>query len=112
MGGEATDVTIPVVSITQDDGGLLRSVNGARGSLRTDPSQLAGTNQNFMRLYAPCTDDPGSSTRHWDVVATPNLLMEPSVNSDLLHGLDLTLYQLLDMGWTRPPKSGRRTYNR
>jgi hypothetical protein len=112
MGGEATDIRIPVISITQDDGGVLRSVNGARGMLRSDPSQLAGTNQNFVRLYAPCADDPGSSTHHWDVVATPNLLMEPAVNSDLLHGFDLTIYQLLDIGWTRPARSGRRTYNR
>jgi PA domain len=110
--GDNSDITIPVISITQDDGGLLRTVDGARGTLRNDPSQLAGTKQNFARLYAPCTDEPGSSLHHWDVVATPNLLMEPSVNGDLLHGLDLTLYQLLDIGWKLPPKSGRRSYNR
>ena len=110
--GDASDVTIPVISITQDDGGLLRSVNGARATLRNDPSQLAGTNQGYVRLYAPCTNDPGSSLHHWDVVSTPNLLMEPSINSDLLHGVDLTLHQLLDIGWKLPPRSGRRGYNR
>ncbi|HEY0157379.1 MAG TPA: PA domain-containing protein [Thermoanaerobaculia bacterium] len=110
--GDGGDITIPAISVTQDDGSLLRSVNGARGTIRTDPSQLAGTNQNYMRLYAPCTEEPGSSTHHWDVNASPNLLMEPSINSDLLHGLDLTLYQLLDIGWTRPQRSGRRSYNR
>jgi hypothetical protein len=65
-----------------------------------------------MRLFAPCTQDPGSSTYHWDTVASPNLLMEPSVNSDLLHGLDLTLHQLLDIGWTLPARSGRRILKR
>lgn len=111
-GGDGADITIPVISVTQDDGGILRSVDGVRGTLHTDPRQFAGTNRDFVRLYAPCTDEPGSSTRHWDVGATPNLLMEPAINSDLLHGLDLTLYQLLDIGWKRPARSGRRTYNR
>ncbi|HEX8255298.1 MAG TPA: PA domain-containing protein [Thermoanaerobaculia bacterium] len=110
MGGEATDITIPIVSITLDDGAKLRSQIGSdvRGMLRNE-SQLAGTSsEGFMRLYAPCTFEGGSSVHHWDVVSNPNLLMEPSVNGDLLHGLDLTLDQLLDMGWTRPEKSGRR----
>jgi hypothetical protein len=110
--GDNSDITIPVISITQDDGSLLRTVAGARGTLRNDPSQLAGTKQNYTRLYAPCTNEPGSSIHHWDVVSSPNLLMEPTINSDLLHALDLTLYQLLDIGWKLPPKSGRRTYNR
>jgi hypothetical protein len=111
MGGEATDITIPVVSISQTDGDVIKTQLSANAnvnaSLRNDPSALAGTKNGYLRLYAPCTNDPGSSTHHWDVTATPNLLMEPSVNSDLLHGVDLTVYQLLDMGWSLPPRTGR-----
>ena len=112
MSGEAPDVTIPVISITQDDGDKLKAELAknapVRGMTRNDPSQLAGTTkEGYVRLYAPCTDEPGSSTHHWDTVSSPNLLMEPSINSDLRHGLDLTLYQLLDIGWTLPPKTGR-----
>lgn len=117
MGGGAEDITIPVISIAANDGDVLKvqlDANAAVNStLRNDPTQLAGaTKEGYVRLYAPCTDDPGSSTHHWDVVANPNLLMEPSINSDLLHGVDLTLYQLLDMGWTQPARSGRPTGKR
>ena len=113
LGGNADDITIPVVSITLDNGAALRSQLTANpaltASLRLDGSQLAGTSkEGYVRLYAPCTYEGGSSIHHWDVSADPDLLMEPSVNSGLLHGLDLTLYQLLDIGWSLPPKSGRR----
>jgi hypothetical protein len=70
----------------------------------------------YLRLYAPCTLASGSSVFHWDVTASPNLLMEPAINGDLSHGVDLTLNQLIDMGWTRSadsgPPSGRRTLKR
>ena len=112
LGGSADDVRIPAISITQDDGNALKAQLNANAQvssmLRVDPSQLAGTaSAGYVRLYAPCTQEPGSSTYHWDITATPNLLMEPSVNSDLLHGLDLTLYQLIDMGWSLPARTGR-----
>src|SRR5436189_2657903 len=113
LGGTATDITIPVISITQTDGTALKaqltSNTTVDASLHLDPSQLAGTTkQGYLRLYAPCVVEPGSSVHHWDTTATPNLLMEPFIGSDLLHGLDLTIYQLIDMGWTQPPRSGRR----
>ncbi|HYR28380.1 MAG TPA: PA domain-containing protein [Thermoanaerobaculia bacterium] len=117
LGGTSADVNIPVVSITQDDGAALKAqLTGnvqMAGLLRIDPSQLAGASQEgYVRLYAPCTAEPGSSTYHWDVVASPNLLMEPNVSSDLVHGLDLTLYQLLDMGWALPARTGRTVLRR
>lgn len=117
MGGEADDITITVVSIGAKDGDLLKAPLGANTSvsaqLRIDPSQRAGeTPEGYLRLYAPCTVSPGSSTHHWDVAANPNLLMEPDINSDLLHGVDLTVYQLLDIGWTMPERSGRRFLKR
>jgi hypothetical protein len=113
MGGTAGDVTIPVISITAANGDLLKAqINASTGveaALRIDPSQLAGTTkEGYLRLYAPCTFEAGSSIHHWDTIATPNLLMEPFVGSDLLHGLDLTIHQLLDLGWSQPPRSGRR----
>lgn len=113
MSGEAPDITIPVVSIGTDDGDALKNQLGqsaaVHASLRVDPSQFGGTSrEGWMRLYAPCTFDPGSTRSHWDIVSSPNLLMEPSINNDLLHGVDLTIYQLLDIGWTMPARSGRR----
>lgn len=113
MGGDATDIRIPVISISPTDGDQLKTQLTAgtvvSGSVRNDPSQLGGASkEGMLRLYAPCTDDPGSSIHHWDVTSSPNLLMEPFVNGDLLLGVDLTMYQLLDIGWSLPPKSGRR----
>jgi hypothetical protein len=117
MAGTTDAVRIPVVSITQDVGDALKAQLSANTQvntmLRVDPSQLAGASQEgYIRLYSPCTQEPGSSTYHWDVVASPNLLMEPNVNSDLQHGLDLTMSQLLDIGWTLPARSGRRILKR
>lgn len=112
---DASDVTIPVISISATDGDVLRGVlgGGVNGILRIDPTQLAGSAKSGrVRLYAPCTIQSGSSTHHWDVVASPNLLMEPNISSDLSHGVDLTLYQLLDLGWTAQPKTGRRLLKR
>ena len=58
-----------------------------------------------MRLYAPAVVAPGSSGSHWDVSATPNLLMEPFINSDLraIDTLDLTPALMQDIGWTLLP---------
>ena len=112
MGGEATDVTIPVISISLNDGAALKAQLTANANVtamvRIDPSQLSGASpEGYVRLYAPCDYAPGSSIHHWDVAATPNLLMEPFINSDLLDTVDLAIYQLMDIGWTQPPRSGR-----
>ena len=117
MGGTSTEVRIPVLSLSTVDGNALKAQLTANarveGMLRVDPSQLSGaTKEGHVRLYSPCTTEPGSSTYHWDTVASPNLLMEPSVSSDLMHGLDLTLNQMLDIGWSLPARSGRRILKR
>jgi hypothetical protein len=114
-GEDADDVTVPIISIGINDATRLKAQFAGevvmRGLMRTDPSQRAGTSpEGYVRLYAPCTLQQGSSVHHWDVVATPNLLMEPSINSDLLHDVDLTMYMLIDMGWTT--RTGRRFLQR
>lgn len=116
MGGDDAGISIPVISVTQDQGDALNAQlaqnNEVRGMLRVDPSRMAGaSDQGYVRLYAPCTIAPGSSKHHWDIVASPNLLMEPFINRDLLDSLDLSLYQLQDIGWTMP-RTGRRVLSR
>ncbi len=49
-------------------------------------------------LYTPSTFASGSSVSHWDTRATPNLLMEPSLNAGL-SGVDITGSFLADIGW-------------
>jgi hypothetical protein len=115
MGGESTAVTIPAIGIRKIDGDRIRAqlADGVDGALRLDPSRRAGASATgFVKLYVPCTLEAGSSMYHWDTSATPNLLMEPFVNEDLPHGVDLTLQQLLDIGWTVGTPSGRRVLRR
>ncbi len=70
-------------------------LTGATGYL-TGGTDAAG----HARLYAPNPVQPGSSISHFDTAASPNLLMEPYITSNLGSDLDLTDEQLFDVGWT------------
>lgn len=116
-GGSDGTIVIPAVGISQADGDALkvavpaavpygsRSKPGAVTiSLSVDPTRVAGADTaGRPLLYTPTTLASGSSVSHWDVSATPNLLMEPNINPDL--GLiltppyDLTVPVLKDIGW-------------
>jgi MYXO-CTERM domain-containing protein len=108
MAGTAPDVTIPVLGITQADGAALKTAVGAGAvnmSLARETTHRAGADSaNRALMYAPPTLETGSSVSHWDKSAFPNLLMEPVINSDLTHNLDLTVPLLKDIGWAEPTK--------
>jgi hypothetical protein len=116
MGGESADVRIPAIGISKSDGDAIRqqlTLGLLNGSISVDPSSRSGASPSgHVRLYVPCVAEPGSSMYHWDISASPNLLMEPSISEDLTHGLDLTIHQLLDIGWTQAGPSGRRVLRR
>jgi hypothetical protein len=103
LGGVDPTVTIPAVRISLADGNLLKNALGSGSvfvSLGIDKTQFAGADRLFRALlYAPNPVAPGSSISHFDTIATPNLLMEPAINADLPHGIDLTLQQMTDIGW-------------
>jgi hypothetical protein len=108
MGGASPDVMIPSVGISRDDGDAIKAVlpGNSVSKLVLDPDFLAGaTADGWVRLYAPDPVQPGSSKSHWDTAATPNLLMEPSINSDLesATNLDLTPFLFMDIGWQLLP---------
>ena len=71
------------------------------GKLFLDPSRLAGGDDlGRVLLYTPNPLQQGSSISHWDTSASPNLLMEPFASPSLTLGeVDLTLPQMLDIGW-------------
>jgi hypothetical protein len=116
-GGSDASITIPSAGITMADGDALKAAvaaavpYGTRAkagvvtvSLGTDPSRIAGADANGNPLlYTPNPLVGGSSVSHWDVTASPNLLMEPNINPDLtttlVPPLDLTLPLLKDLGW-------------
>ena len=112
LGGTDENVVIPAVRISQEDGQALkqaltrrsRTASGVIGSLGVDPARLAGADRaRRIRMYSPEQYSPGSSVSHYTVDAKPNQLMEPSINSDLLHVVrpprDLTYPLLQDIGW-------------
>lgn len=116
-GGADPTITIPSAGITLADGNALKAAvpasvpYGSRStpgsvtaSWAADPSRIAGADAlGRPLLYTPNPLVGGSSVSHWDVSATPNLLMEPNINSDLGTVLsapkDLTLPLLKDLGW-------------
>jgi len=102
-GGWGPGITIPVVMISQADGNTLRAqlAGGVTATLTVDPGHLAGVHDpdNRMLMYAPNPYQGGSSVSHWDTSAFPNLLMEPSINTDLSSSVDMTRYLFEDIGW-------------
>ena len=103
MGGSDPAIMIPSVGITLAQGNALKAElsSGVNVKLLLDKDFQAGTSEGYVRLYAPTQVSLGSSISHWDTSATPNLLMEPFINSDLTpaFGLDLTPYLFEDIGW-------------
>lgn len=104
LGGTDPAVTIPAVRITLADGNRFKAalaLGPVSSSLGLDLSRRAGADAAGRALvYTPVPMAPGSSVSHFDVSAFPNALMEPAINGDLTHGVDLTLPAFRDLGWT------------
>ena len=112
-GGSDPTITIPVVSITQADGALIKAQlgGGVTMSLDMDPVGLAGTdNAGRPLMYAPNPFASGSSVSHFDVSLTPNALMEPAINTSLSSDVDLTLNVFADIGWLDLPVATRLAF--
>ena len=103
LGGNSASATIPTLGISQADGQALRDeLPGVSVAFTFDSSQLSGADSNgLVRLFAPGTVQPGSSFSHWDTIALPNLLMEPSITDTLESriNVDLTVALYADIGW-------------
>lgn len=102
MGGTDATITIPTVSLSQTDGGNVKAAlaSGVNVTMQLDATKLAGaTDAGRALMYAPSTLAPGSSVSHWDVSASPNLLMEPFITNDLTDSIDLMHDLFTDIGW-------------
>ena len=104
MGGSGPGIAIPSMGISFELGQELRASLPVV-KLKIDPSVQAGTQDGFVRLYAPSVVALGSSISHWDVTASPNLLMEPFITNTLRAAdtLDLTPALFEDLGWVLLP---------
>ena len=58
-----------------------------------------------VQLFAPNPVQSGSSVSHFTNAASPNLLMEPFINTGIPLTLDLTRQQMRDIGWYRDTTS-------
>jgi len=103
MAGNNPAITIPSVMVSQADGNAIKAqlANGVQATLQVSLTRRAGMDLSGRPLvYTPNPLQSGSSVSHFDTSARPNLLMEPSINSDLAHdGVDLTLALFRDLGW-------------
>ena len=96
--------TIPVVFISQNSGAELLTILAADPNMEVNVTPSAvisggGEPEFRARLNAPAMIQPGSSISHWSPAASPNLLMEPSINSNLDSALDLSPVLMRDLGW-------------
>ena len=106
LGGAAAGITIPSVRLTITDGNTIKAqlAGGVSAQLGLNMAQRAGAD-SAGRVFVNATNPvvPGSSISHWDPVAFPNLLMEPTSDPAVTHLLvppsDLTLAQMRDIGW-------------
>lgn len=112
LGGSDPSIAIPSAGISQADGDTLKAaLAGGDDDSDSDSevevefgfsaTQVAGTSQGFVRLFAPNPVQPGSSKSHWDITADPSLLMEPRLTPNLesAQTLDLSPALLDDIGW-------------
>jgi hypothetical protein len=111
MGGLDDTLTIPAVRVTKDDGARLKAIladSSMTVTIGLNSTVRAGADRDGrVLLYTPDPYESGSSVSHWDTIATPNLLMEPTISADLKHEVsppaDLSLQLLKDLGWNPPP---------
>ena len=106
MGGFNSRIRIPSAGITHAAGEAFKAELASTAievRLIGDRKLLSGADDNgYVRLYAPNPVEPGSSKSHFDVSATPNLLMEPFVTPNLKSRMSFDLGDdlLYDVGWT------------
>jgi hypothetical protein len=103
LGGTDPTITIPAVRVTLADGNRFKAAllaGAVNVSMTVDLSRRAGADaSNRALVYTPVPVAQGSSVSHFDTSAFPNALMEPAINGDLTHGVDLTLPVFRDIGW-------------
>jgi hypothetical protein len=101
--GSPASIIIPSVRITLADGDALKGALNAgpvSATLVADPMHYVGADgAHRALLFTPQPLVSGSSLSHWDPLASPNLLMEPSITDNPTHSLDLTVPLMLDLGW-------------
>lgn len=100
MGGSDPTITIPAYSITQALGNSIKADLSSPGVNVTLGYANIGVNQGCVRMFAPNPVLAGSSVSHFHADATPDLLMEPALNTTIFNHVDLTLPLFADIDWS------------
>lgn len=100
MGGSDATITIPAYSITQALGTSIKADLPSPGVNVTMGYANIGVNQGCVRMFAPNPVLNGSSVSHFHADATPDLLMEPALNTTIFNHVDLTLPFFADIDWS------------
>jgi hypothetical protein len=82
------------------NGNPLLAWSSSRTNAQASRESAGLTPQGHVRLNAPASFDSSSSISHWDITATPDLLMEPRYSRNTGNHTDLTSCVLYDIGWT------------
>jgi len=106
LGGADPTITITSVRISLPDANAIKAnLPGVTVTMGIDTSILAGTDRvkGLMMLAAFNPVIAGSSISHFESIASPNQLMEPSINPNLTSSVDtpqdLTTSLFTDIGW-------------
>lgn len=103
LGGVDPTIVIPSARVQLPDGAAIKAAlatGTVTASLGPNGATLSGADaQNRVQLFMSNPVIQGSSGSHFDTLAFPNLLMEPAISADLSQGLDLTAYEMIDVGW-------------
>ena len=107
LGGADPTITISSGRISLPDGNSIKAnlAGGVRVRMKLDTSVLAGTDRVKGKVMLAALNPValGSSISHYEAVASPNQIMEPSINIDLVSSVeppeDLTTPLLTDLGW-------------
>lgn len=84
-----------------------------KAKMRRNPELAAGADDDGrVLLFTPKPVQVGSTQSHFDTSASPNLLMEPSISSDLeVFDVDLTEQAMQDLGWPLGTANVQVTYD-
>jgi hypothetical protein len=101
-GQVGSQVSIPVIGVSQAAGAALRTGSAASAGLARDNSRFFGLDAaKRLRLYTPALRSGGSTLSHVDTDMSPNALMEPRESATLIShiNVDVALDMFEDMGW-------------
>jgi hypothetical protein len=106
--GDDPSIGIPTISVSRSTGERIAALAsaGVEVTLGGTLHYVGADDADRMLMYAPSSLQSGSSVSHWDVSATPDLLMEPFISDGLSGDVDLTRWLLEDVGWASSTGGG------